>query len=105
MRDFDDYDDDRADPELAADGDPEAYLLRLEEEEAEEKGSKSRPKGALMKAVQNALAEFPDHEREMFFMVFSEGVSIAEAARQCGVKGAASAKFNRMLALVREKIG
>lgn len=104
MRDYDDYDDDRADPEVAADGDPEAYLLRLEEEERQET-SPSRAKGALMRAVQKALAEYPDNEREMFFMVFSEGVSIAEAARQCGVKGAASAKFNRMLALVREKVG
>lgn len=103
MRDFDDYDDDRADPELAADGDPEAYLMRLEEEEDEER-RKPKMTGALMKRVQATLAEFPENERAMFLMVFSEGVSIAEAARVCGVRGTASAKFNRMLALVRENV-
>ncbi len=100
MRDFDDYDDDRADPEVAADGDPEAYLMRLEEEEDEER-KKPRLTASVMKAVQKTLAEFPENERAMFLMVFSEGVSIAEAARVCGVRGAASAKFNRMLDMVR----
>ncbi|GEM_PF-4357683 len=105
MAAYDDYDDDRADPELAADGDPEAYLMRLEEEDEDEKRARTRPTAGLMKNVRKFLADFPENEQEMFFMVFSEGTSMAEAARVCGVKGSPSAKFNRMLAIVREKMG
>ena len=91
-----DDDDDRVEKEDGTDMDPEKYLLRLEEEDKEDAEVED-----LFEKIEEILKDFPESERKMFTKVFVEGESVTEAARNCGVRGAVHAKFNRMLEIVR----
>ena len=99
-----DYDDeDRGEAEEATDMDPEKWLLRMEDEKQDEEEEEDARE--LLKRIDSILKEFPKEERKMFKMVFREGASITAAARECGVKGTPRAKFEKMLEMVRQKMG
>jgi len=85
-------------------GDPEAHLMRLEKEEEAHAESPPQSPGALER-LDELLADFRTAERRMFWLVFVEGSSVAAAGREAGVPGNVHAKFRKMMAAMRARMG
>jgi DNA-directed RNA polymerase specialized sigma24 family protein len=87
-------------------GDPEARMLRLEDEDDdEEENTEVGGRLGVFHRLDELLAEYTPEERRLFFLVFVEGVSIAAASREAGVTGNVHVKFKKMLETVREELG
>ncbi len=86
-------------------GDPEVRLLRQEEAAEEEVEEEPRQEMGIFERLDVLLADFTAEERQVFWHVFVDGMSIAAAAREVGMGGNVHLKFKKMLAAAKEVLG
>ncbi len=86
-------------------GDPEIRLLRQEESDAGEEEEAGRTEMGIFERLDVLLADFSSEERQVFWHVFVDGMSIAAAAREVGMGGNVHLKFKKMLAAAKEVLG
>jgi DNA-directed RNA polymerase specialized sigma24 family protein len=97
--------DDDDTPDLS--DDPESLLLRREQEDEEEEETRERDRAraGVLDRLDMILAMHSQADRRLFWLVFVEGMSIAQAAREAGTSGNVYEKFNRMMDAVRSHLG
>ncbi|MBM4354581.1 MAG: hypothetical protein FJ109_12465 [Deltaproteobacteria bacterium] len=95
-------DDDEA-PDLS--DDPESLLMRREQEDEEELEETASDRTGVLERLDAILATHSKAERRLFWLVFVEGMSIAQAAREAGTGGNVYEKFSRMMEAVRAHLG
>jgi hypothetical protein len=86
-------------------GDPEIRLLRQEEAAEAEAEDEARPDMGIFQRLDVLLADFSSAERQVFWHVFVDGMSIAAAAREVDMAGNVHLKFKKMLAAAKEVLG
>ncbi len=103
----DDFEDRTRDDDDAPDSsdDPESLLIRREQEDEEEKDEGDRGRAGVLARLDTILATHSKAERRLFWLVFVEGMSIAQAAREAGTSGNVYEKFNKMMEAVRSHLG
>jgi len=96
----------RDDDMLDLSDDPESLLLRREQEdEEEEEREVARGRAGVLEHLDAILSTHSKAERRLFWLVFVEGMSVAQAAREAGAGGNVYEKFNKMMAAVRTHLG